>query len=114
MFSEIGRAIAIQSVRKSSKSELSSRFFGNLKIFGSDGRFLRYKLSEIQIGSHGYPGFVVVVQFVFFPWFFLLFSFSFCFFFVNTVIQISIGRGWDQTARVGQAVGPARAPALAN
>ena len=52
LFSEIDRAVAIQSNRKSSKSELSTRFFGHLKIFHSEKRFLRYKLTEIQIGSH--------------------------------------------------------------
>ena len=42
---------AVRLVQKSSKSEPSSRFFGRLKIFRSNWRFLRYKLSEIQIGS---------------------------------------------------------------
>ena len=42
-FPEMDRAVAIQSVRKSLKSELSLRFFGRLKIFRSE------KISEIQI-----------------------------------------------------------------
>ena len=47
---------------------------------------------------------------------FLLPFFSFIFVFVSFFslkIQISIGQGWGRTARVGSAVGPARAPALA-
>ena len=53
-FSEIDRAVAIESVQTQSKSELSSQFFSRLEIFGSDWRFLRYKLSERQIGSWHY------------------------------------------------------------
>ena len=53
LFSEIDSAVAIQSVRKSSKSELFSRLFGHLTIFRSDGRFLRHKITELQISSHG-------------------------------------------------------------
>ena len=45
---------AIDSEKCSSKSELSSRFFGHLKMFRVDRRFLRHRLAEIQIGSHGY------------------------------------------------------------
>ena len=52
-FPETDRDVAIQSVQKSPKSELSSQFFSRLKIFRSDRTLLRYKFSEIQIGSHG-------------------------------------------------------------
>ena len=52
--SEIDRAAAIQSARKSLKSELSSQFFGHLKIFHPGKRFLRCKESEIQIGPRHY------------------------------------------------------------
>ena len=37
IFQKIGRAETIRLVRKSSKSELSSRFFGRLKLFIGQG-----------------------------------------------------------------------------
>ena len=48
MFPEIGGAETIRLVWKSSKSELSSRFFSRLKIFIGSGSLTRWIANEMN------------------------------------------------------------------